>query len=234
MTAHDTRDRLLDAVEKTIRSAASHEEISVRRVVALAGTNVSSISYHFGSLEGLGVACAERVYKRVNALRLQELQAAIDRAAPAPPPLRDVIRALIGTSVCWSLDPESPYAVFHYLNHLTSLSGQREPQGRMVQDIDHHMIFVQYLGRAAPWFTETEIRWRLAAALGVRTQFTHQRDRAEVLTGEAFGTDPTHLLDELCDVIAAMFSRPDERSRPRTGGLPAARRVTGHRFSNTV
>lgn len=234
MNALITRDRLLDAAEQIIRSANSPEEISVRRVVALAKANVSSVSYHFGSLEGLGLACAERVYKRMNARRLQELQAAIDKAAPAPPPVRDIIRALIGTSVRWSLDPNSPYKVFHYLSHVTSLSSHQEPNERMVRDVDHHMIFVQYLQRAAPWFTESEIRWRLAAALGVRTQFTHQKDRAEVLTGETFSTDPGHLLDELCDVIATMFSRPQDRRKSRVDGVPAARSATGGRYSNTV
>jgi AcrR family transcriptional regulator len=215
MEHQDTRNRLLDAAETVIRGATSRDNVSVRRIVAEAGTNISSISYHFGSLEELCVACAKRVYRRLNAQRLTELQSAATASAPRPPELHQIIRALIGTSVRWSLDPVSPYAVFHYLSHLSSLSDHPEAFDSMARDVDHHRVFVHYLHRAAPWFTEAEIGWRLAAALGVRTQFTRQPARCAILTGGPIAENPEHVLDELCEIIAAMFQRP-QRGRPGT------------------
>ncbi|MEC7259108.1 MAG: TetR family transcriptional regulator, partial [Pseudomonadota bacterium] len=120
--ATDTRKRLMDAAETVICAARGSLDISVRRIAAEAGTNVAAISYHFGSLEGLAVETARRVYTRLNGARLAELQAVADAAAPQPPALADTVRALIATSIRWSHDPDSPYAVFLYVNRLSSLS----------------------------------------------------------------------------------------------------------------
>jgi len=208
MSMKSTRERLLDSTEAVIREAARPEDVSVRRIIARADTNISSISYHFSSLERLVVACAMRVYRRLNAERLTELQAAVDAARPAPPEIRRIVRALIGPSLRWSHDPDSPYAVFHYLNHLTSLSDHPASFRGMINDVDHHLTFVHYLHQAAPWFTETQVRWRLTAALGVRSQITRQPTRVEVLTGESLTSDPEHIIETLCEIIEAMFQRP--------------------------
>lgn len=226
MSKKETRERLLDAAEIIIRRASRPEDVSVRRIAAIADTNVSAISYHFASLEGLAVACAARTYHSVNLARLAELQQAIDAARPAPPEIRQIVRALIGTSVRWSLDPTSPYAVFNYLSHLTSLPAHKEAFDGIVHDVKHHMIFVQFLHKAAPWFSEEQIRWRLTAALGVRSQFTRQPQRAEVLTGTALSGDPEPIIDTLCEIIAGMFQRPANTHPARTSPHRA--------YSNTV
>ena len=229
-TGSDTRLRLLDAAEKVIREAHGSLQRAVRRITAEADCNVASVSYHFGSLEQLGVATARRVYRRLNQERLAELQAVIDRAAPKAPGVHDILRALIGTSVRWSLDPASPYAVFLYLNRLSSLSDKPEIFDEMVQDITHHRIFADYLGRAAPWDAHGEITWRLAAALGVRSQFTRHADRCAVLTeGQIGALEAEDLIDELCRIIAPMFSRPDQAVRTLAPSASAA-----GRRSNTV
>ena len=226
MTTKNTRERLLDSVEAVIREAAGPEDVTVRRIIARADTNISSISYHFTSLERLVVACAMRVYRRLNVERLTELQEAVDAARPGPPEIRRIVRALIGPSLRWSHDPASPYAVFHYLNHLTSLSDHPDSFRDMINDVDHHMTFVHYLHQAAPWFTESQIRWRLTAALGVRSQITRQPTRVEVLTGESLTGDPEHIIDTLCEIIEATFQRPPGPRRKLSDAVP--------RVSNSV
>lgn len=225
---HDTRTRLLDAAEKIICEAQGSLDISVRRITAEADVNIAAVNYHFGSLERLAVAAGQRVYDRLNKARLNELQAAVDRAAPATPPVRDVLRALIGTSVRWSLDPNSPYAVFQYLNRLTSMSDTPEIFKDMVSDVGSHRIFAEYLGRAAPWFDRSEISWRLAAALGVRSQFTRHPARNSILTGQPVASmDADDLIDELCTIIAPMFARMENDGTITS--VPA-----GNRRSNTI
>ncbi|NYI30239.1 TetR/AcrR family transcriptional regulator [Sulfitobacter geojensis] len=214
MGTQQTREHLIEAAESVIRRASRLEDISVRRIVTEAGTNVSAISYHFTSLEGLTVATASKVYRRLNLARLTELQAAVSAAQPRPVPIKRIIRALIGTSVRWSVNPESPYAIFRYLRHVTSMSDHTEILKEIVNDVDHHTTFVHYLSQSAPWFTESEIRWRLTAALGVRSQFTRQSHRAEVLTGESMTGDPEALIDSLCEIISAMFQRPVAEHAP--------------------
>ena len=231
MSKHDTRECLLDAAEQVIRRAGRPEDVSVRKIVAAAETNVSSVSYHFVSLEGLAVACAARVYRRLNLQRLTDLQRAVDAARPGTPDIASILRALIATSIRWSLDPASPYGVFQYLNHLTGLTDQSDALRVIVHDVDHHMTFVHYLHLAAPWFTEDQIRWRLTAALGVRSQFTRQPERSEVLVGQRLG-DPETIIDMACEMIAGMFQRP-------AGAVPQTRtqtpaRARARRISNSV
>lgn len=47
-----TRERIIDAAHKTF-SNAGYDGTSVRQIVALAGTNIASVNYHFGSKEAL-------------------------------------------------------------------------------------------------------------------------------------------------------------------------------------
>ena len=69
---------------------------STRALAARAGTNVASIAYHFGGKDGLRMACAEEVLRRITAVA----------GAPAEPPqmppdealgwLDGMLRALVG------------------------------------------------------------------------------------------------------------------------------------------
>jgi len=208
----DTRTRLLIAAEKIICEADGSPDISVRRIAAEAGTNVASVSYHFGSLEELAVATAQRVYDRLNSERLAELQRAIDAAAPQTPGVGEVVRALIGTSLRWSTDPESPYAVLQYMNRLATFSDHPEHYDGLVNGVEPHRIFARYLRSAAPWFSEEEIAWRLAAVLGIRSQFTRHASRCEVLTGRSMQGDAEAVIAELCEIIEPMFAEPSRRA----------------------
>jgi len=113
-----TAARLMDACEQVLCEAEHLDDATVRKVVSRAGTNVSAINYHFGAHEKLIFAVAERVYHRLNAQRLTLLQTAIDRGRPGPPALEELVGALIGPSIRWSLDPTSSYPV---LAHVTTM-----------------------------------------------------------------------------------------------------------------
>lgn len=159
---------------------------------------------------------------RLNSERLAELQRVIDAAAPHPPEIGDTIRALIGTSIRWSHDPASPYAVFIYVNRLSSLSEHPRHFDVLVNDVEHHRIFAHYLRRAAPWFNEEEIAWRLAAALGVRSQFTRQAQRCEILTGRAIRDDAEAVIDELSNILVPMFAKPVRQDMLQWNRMPFA------------
>jgi AcrR family transcriptional regulator len=175
----------------------------------VAGANVSAVNYHFGSLEGLVTATTRVVYHRLNAHRLAELQQAIDRRAPAPPAIAEILAALIGPSIRWSLDPASAYAVMVYAHRLSVMSGEPGQQSTFAADVEHLRHFIRQLRLAAPWFDETEIGFRLSCVLGVRTQMTRQRPRTQVLTGDLVNLgDAEALIGHTVAAIAPMFARP--------------------------
>lgn len=203
-----TASRLMDACEHLLCRASAPEELTARRIAIEAHAAPSAISYHFGSQEELIVAVAARVYRRLNTERLTLLRKAVERNAPALPDPNEVIAALVGPSVRWSLDPTSSYPV---LAHFTSLA-QSHPGAanyrRIIDDIEHHKAFIPPLKRLAPWLDEADIGWRLSCALGIRSQFTRSRDRTKILTGHRMDfKDPDTVIARMVEVIAPMFHR---------------------------
>ena len=64
MTRHPTRTALIAAALHHF-GREGYEGTSTRTLAAAAGTNISSIAYHFGGKEGLRLACADAVAERI-------------------------------------------------------------------------------------------------------------------------------------------------------------------------
>jgi len=64
MESHPTRTALVAAALRRF-GREGYEAASTRALAAEAGTNVSSIAYHFGGKEGLRLACADTVAERI-------------------------------------------------------------------------------------------------------------------------------------------------------------------------
>ncbi|WP_105383083.1 TetR family transcriptional regulator [Neorhizobium alkalisoli] len=204
-----TAMRLMDACEHLLCESAALEDLTARRIAVEAHATPSAIAYHFGCQEALVAAVAERVYRRLNAERLSLLRRAVDRRAPEPPDLEEVIAALVGPSIRWSLDPTSSYPV---LSHFTAMAKVHREEAsyyrRIIDDIEHHRAFIAPLKRVAPWLDEVDIGWRLNCALGIRSQVTRSRSRTEVLTNNRMDlNDPELIIARMVEVIAPMFRR---------------------------
>lgn len=204
-----TAIRLMDACENLLCEAEALEELTARRIAVEANATPSAIVYHFGSQEELVAAVAERVYLRLNAERLSLLRKAVDRRAPEPPDLEEVIAALVGPSIRWSLDPTSSYPV---LAHFTSMAKSHREEAphyrRMIDNVEHHLAFIPHFKRIAPWLDEVDIGWRLNCALGIRSQVTRSRSRTEILTSHRMNLDdPEFVIARMVEVIAPMFRR---------------------------
>jgi AcrR family transcriptional regulator len=204
-----TAKRLMDACETLLCETDTLEDLTTRRIAIQAEATPSAIAYHFGSQEELITAVAERVYRRLNAERLSLLQKAVDRRAPAPPDLEEVIAALVGPSIRWATDPKSSYAV---LAHFTSMAQAHRDDvahyRRIIDDVEHHRAFIPHLKRIAPWLDEVDIGWRLNCALGIRSQVTRNRPRTALLTNYQLDLDNVDLvIGRMVEVIAPMFRR---------------------------
>lgn len=207
--ANLTAMRLMDACEHLLCESEALEDLTARRIAVEAHATPSAIAYHFGSQEELIAAVAERVYRRLNAERLRLLQKAVDRRAPDPPDVEDVIAALIGPSIRWSLDPNSSYPVLAHFTSMAHVARVGAPHyRRIIDNVEHHRAFVPHLKRIAPWLDEVDIGWRLNCALGIRSQVTRSRKRTEVLTNHKMNLDdPDLVIARMVEVIAPMFRR---------------------------
>ena len=203
-----TATKLIDACERLLCEIGSIEELTARRVAAAAGTAPSSVSYHFGSQEQLVIATAERVYQRLNAERLSLLNAAVQHSAPNPPTLENLIAALVGPSVRWSLEPDSKYPVLSHFTSMAQRSRSPELYRSIIEGIEHHRIFIPFFHLLAPWLSEAEIGWRMSCALGIRSQVTRSRLRNEVLTKRTINfSDADEVIARIVEVVTPMFRR---------------------------
>ena len=203
-----TSVRLLDACERLLCEVDCVDDLTVRRLATEAGVAPSSVSYHFGSQERLIVATAERVYRRLNQERMNLLNRAVQKRHPEPPDLEDVIVALVGPSVRWSLEPTSRYRVLAHFNAMSQRSRDPEIYRAIIEGVEHHKVFMAYLRQLAPWLDDAAIGWRMSCALGIRSQVTRSRVRNEVLTGHAIDfSDPEVVIARIVEVVAPMFRR---------------------------
>lgn len=96
MVAAPTRERILDAAERTFAERGGADGASMRDLAAAAGVRLSQLSYYFGSKEALYRAVFAR---RADALALTR-GTALNEAMTAPAPdIRAVVEAFIGPSV---------------------------------------------------------------------------------------------------------------------------------------
>lgn len=204
-----TAQALQAACEELLLGATRPDGVTVRAIASRAGTGIAAINYHFGSLDKLIFLVGERVYLRLNAERLALLHKAVERAAPHPAPAADLIAALIGPSIRWSLDPKSGYQV---LRHMTTIAqGSQHPEifQPIVEDIEHHRMFIPHFRKVAPWLNDVEIGFRISCLLGVRSQMTRSRDRTDVLTGHALDlSDPDVVVAHVVAATEPMFTTP--------------------------
>ncbi|UUP18455.1 TetR family transcriptional regulator [Nitratireductor thuwali] len=205
---NQTPIRLLDACEELLCRVDSVDQLTARRLASVAGTTPSSISYHFGSQERLIIATAERVYKRLNAERLSMLNAATQKSSPNPPAVEDVIAALVGPSVRWSLEPNSKYRVLVHFTSMSQRSQDPEAYRSVIEGIEHHQVFIHQFRVLAPWLSEADIGWRMSCALGIRSQVTRSRLRNEMLTAHTIDfSDAEQVIARIVEVVAPMFRR---------------------------
>lgn len=91
MESHPTRAALIAAALRRF-GREGYEAVSTRALAAEAGTNVSSIAYHFGGKEGLRLACADTVAERIGRVARPLPR---DPAGLTPARARAVLRRLV-------------------------------------------------------------------------------------------------------------------------------------------
>lgn len=213
--AASVHKRLLDAAEAVVLRARNPASVSVRQVAAEAGVSVSVISYHFGSFEDLMVALAMRAYRQLNQERMAVLQAAIDRHRPEPPPVREILAALVGPPVRWALSGTGAYAILRHVYAIMVTSAHPRRFRIIEASVEQHMAIVACLTRRVPWLSEAEIGWRVNAILGIRTQVLRTDHSALLSRGRLDLSDPEAVIDAILDIAEPMFAEPRPGEGPK-------------------
>ncbi len=114
-TEHPTRTSLIQAALRLF-GRDGFAAASTRSIAAEAGTNISSIAYHFGGKDGLRLACADFVASRIG--RIARVLPG-DPAQITPAAARHILRRLLRRIVLFLTAPVAEPVVAFLLRELT-------------------------------------------------------------------------------------------------------------------
>lgn len=119
---------------------------STRSIAAEAGTNISSIAYHFGGKDGLRLACADYVAASVGQIA-RVLPA--DRSAMTPEVARHILRRLLRRIVLFITSPAAEPVVAFLLRELT------QPNSPVPDRLYHTLIEARHRMVCGIWSAAT-------------------------------------------------------------------------------
>jgi AcrR family transcriptional regulator len=93
-TERSGREAILDAAERLFAENGM-AGVSMRNLTKLAGTNLASVNYHFGSKENLFTEVIARRIRPINARRLELLAVAMEQGGESGPSLKQVLDAFV-------------------------------------------------------------------------------------------------------------------------------------------
>jgi AcrR family transcriptional regulator len=175
--------RLLDAAEQLL---ATHgmDGTSVRMITAHARANIASVTYHFGSKEGLIQAVFRRRLDSLNAERLRTLDALEKSAQGAPIKPSKIVDAFFGTLLRMGQNPDQGGPVFLQLLGRTMTEPSKFIDTLLAQE--HEAVikrFKRALIQSLPQVPKAEIVWRFHFMLGATAYAIAGADQLALIAG---------------------------------------------------
>jgi len=211
-TENGTRLRLLEIAEEVF-SEKGFERTSLRDLTRRAGANLASVSYHFGSKTGLLEALVGHKVQKVNAIRLEELQAAREAAGEAPLPVTTIIRSLMGPLFACKSELCNPILV------MVSRMMMEQPEFAAKVFEKHfagiHTAFCQEFVRTFPDLSLTDIIWRFHFTISTMMGSVNQRHRLTSISGGKIDPEDWGATSEqLILFISAAWEAPPSGAPP--------------------
>ena len=201
-TSDETRQRILKSAEKVF--AAEGLNVSMRKIMADAGVNVSSINYHFGDRETLLRSLLDDRSRKINAERLALLDDVLSSGAITP---EAVVEALLKPALGPDRSNNDEWRRFLKVRAmLTAESSDVIRQSMSKNYDDMHGRFIDALAIAAPHLSKEDIYWRYHCLLGVQSQSTALGYRIHDISGGTINLDdPRIVLESLVPLMAKLF-----------------------------
>ncbi|MEQ6901427.1 TetR family transcriptional regulator [Nocardioides sp. YIM 152588] len=197
-----TERRILLAAEQLFAERGI-DAVSLRSVMAAAGTNVASVHYHFGSKDALVAALIRERAGEVSARRAVLLDGLAEPGALDAPSLA---RAFVEPVAHMALH-DGP----HWVRMVSGIMATGHPSISVLIDgfRAQALTFTDLLSRLHPEWTLERVRFRLSHAM--RTTFTVLGDLGaghdlQQISTSAMTTD--QIVAELNDLVAAILSDP--------------------------
>jgi len=224
-----TRAAILDAAEELF-AANGFTAVSIRDIARAAGANPGSISYHFGSKDGLLLEIYRRHCAPMNRRRGELLGEAL-RVRDPENRLEAIVRAYIVPAYYSSADLAGGGARFTRLRAVMSAEGN-EVARRIIADTfdETSHAFIDALHRQLPHLPRATLVWRSHFLLGALYYSLVTQGRVTRLSrGEADGSDHAAAIEEIVRASVAAFKAPAVDTAPGRSNTGASPRKTTQR-----
>ncbi len=209
---NETRARIISVAERLF---AEHgvDGVSLRQIMAVAGVNISLVSYHFGTKEGLLRTIFARRIVPLNRQRLALLENA--EMASDPPRLDDLLRAFFLPRWKVSLGGKSSRSERLFARIFSDSSSLTR---HLIPEYFDEFLnrFVNSLKRTLPRLSDREIylRLHLLLCVAIQTPLYYERTR-ELSGGLCTFRDPEELVTQLLPILMAALKAPATSVPPK-------------------
>ncbi len=202
------REPILDAAEELF-SQNGFRAVSMREIAQASGANLGSISYHFGSKDGLLRAIYERHSGPMNRRRADLLKEA-QRIRDADDRLTAIVRAFILPSFSDVEGAEGGGARFARLRAIIMAERHEEAQKIIAETFNPiNLAFIEALQACRPHLPRGDIVWRTHFLLGAANYTLINPGRVTRLSGgAAHGENIEEALAQIVAAAVAAFRAP--------------------------
>jgi AcrR family transcriptional regulator len=198
-----TRDRILQIATNLFASNGFHS-VSLRRLTQEAGVNLASVSYHFGSKEGLIAAIFARYCEPMMVHRREMLLSCAEKRG-RPPILEQIIEAFIVPAIVTS--DEADRSTFTRLRAVLAHENNELAHELISKYFDAtSTLYVEALHRQVPHLSREDVLWRFHFLLSALYYTTVNPMRIQLLSGGKIDpTDQRKAVKEMVKFVAAGF-----------------------------
>jgi AcrR family transcriptional regulator len=202
--AKASRERILDVAEHLF-SERGLEGVSMREIAAGAKLDVGMINYHFGSKLGLYRAVFRRRVDGLTEQRLGGLEKVLASRGKEPPPLEDLIHALVAPNIRLRSDPSLGGVPFARLIVREVTDPNEGDRGIMSAAFDETTYrYADALAMIFPAAPRAELLWAYQFTISTLVQTMASTGRLEHLSrGACDMSDPDKILERLVPFVVS-------------------------------
>ncbi len=212
----DTKDLILDAAE-ALFSEKGVEGVSLRLLTRVAGVNLASVHYHFGSKEAVVKAVFLRRVRPLNRERLAMLDAVEGRGDAQ---VEDILVALMTPAFRLARDPVRGKHFMRLCARFYSEPAEYLEKAFEAEFAEVIGRFERAFARALPKLSRDDLRRRMHFSIGVMVHTMLDSDRTKKWTeGACDPSDTEATLAAVVSFVAAGMRATDPRVVRASGAL---------------